>query len=101
MRLAWVMGKVTLDRRLEELKPGALLICEAVDAEGLEEMPRPVSRVRPMPESWVVYDRLGAGEGDLIAVSEGREAAAPFQPDRVPVDSYCAAILDSVDVGRL
>ena len=39
---------------------------------------------------------LGAGVGQLVAVSEGREATMPFHPKRVPYDAYCAAILDSV-----
>jgi hypothetical protein len=34
----------------------------------------------------------------LIAISEGAEAAQPFRPELKPVDAYCAAILDSVDL---
>ena len=41
----------------------------------------------------VVYDELGAGVGDTIAISEGREAACPFEKP-VPVDAYCAALVD-------
>ncbi|MEO8352799.1 MAG: EutN/CcmL family microcompartment protein [Chthoniobacteraceae bacterium] len=41
----------------------------------------------------VVYDQLGAGVGQNIAVSEGREAACPF-PIPTPVDAYCAALVD-------
>ena len=48
-----------------------------------------------MPESLVVYDELNAGEGQLIAVSEGREAAVPFHPAKVPIDAYNAALIDS------
>ena len=51
-----------------------------------------------MPESLVIFDETGAGIGQLIAVSEGREAATPFWPEEVLVDAYCAAILDNVDV---
>ena len=54
--------------------------------------------MQPMPESLVVFDCLGAGIGQFIAVSEGREAALPFFPDPVPVDAYCGAILDQVSV---
>jgi ethanolamine utilization protein EutN len=50
-----------------------------------------------MPQSLVVFDSLGAGVGQVIAVSEGREAAAPFYPRSVPVDAYCAAILDQIE----
>jgi len=49
-------------------------------------------------EPVIVYDELGANNGLRIAVSEGAEAAAPFHPDRKPVDAYNAAILDSVEI---
>ncbi|MDA1164437.1 MAG: carbon dioxide concentrating mechanism protein CcmL, partial [Planctomycetota bacterium] len=42
---------------------------------------------------------LGAGEGSLVGVSEGAEAAAPFHPNVKPIDGYAAAILDQVDLG--
>jgi len=46
----------------------------------------------------VTYDELGAGLGELVAISEGAEASAPFHPDQKPIDAYNAAILDVVDV---
>ena len=49
------------------------------------------------PESLVVFDDLGAGEGQLIAVSEGAEATMPFRPASVPIDAFNAAILDQID----
>lgn len=98
MRLAWVTGKVTMTRRLAELKPGSWLICEAVDAEGLSDMTRQQPRRKPMPESLVVFDQLGAGVGDLIAFSEGAEATQPLRPDRVPIDAISTAIIDSVRI---
>lgn len=47
-------------------------------------------------EPLVVYDELGAGIGSLIAFSEGREAAQPFDPEGKPIDAYNAAILDEI-----
>jgi len=41
----------------------------------------------------VVYDQLGAGIGQNIAISEGAEASCPF-PQPTPVDAYCAALVD-------
>jgi ethanolamine utilization protein EutN len=49
-------------------------------------------------EGIVVYDEMGAGDGSLIAISEGGEAAQPFRPEIKPIDAYCAAILDSVNL---
>ena len=99
MRLAWVTGRLTLSRAVPELKAGSWLICEALDADALAAEPmRPGQRARPMPESLVVYDHFGAGVGDVIAFTEGGEATQPFRPDRVPVDAFCAAIIDSIHI---
>jgi len=98
MRIARVIGNVVLGKRLASLPGGSLLIVEALDGEALAGHARHAPRDRAMPESLVVFDSLGAARGQLIAVSEGREASMPFHPRRVPIDGYCAAILDSVDV---
>lgn len=98
MRIARVKGYLTMSRKLEALRPGRWLICDTFDAAALAGCDREAPRAKPMPEALVVYDELGAGVGQVIAVSEGREAAQPFWPQRVPIDAYCAAILDRVEV---
>jgi ethanolamine utilization protein EutN len=98
MRLAWVTGKVTLNRREESLKPGSLLICEALDETMLDTSSGFRPRTKPMPESLVVLDQLGAGVGDLIAFTEGGEATQPFRPDNVPVDALSTAIIDTLTI---
>jgi len=98
MRLARVLGTVTLNRRLPDLRAGQLLIADAFDAHVLREYPRVVKRDKPMPDSLIVFDPLGAGVGQIIAVSEGGEATQPFRPQRVPIDAYCAAIIDELNV---
>lgn len=97
MRIARVIGTVTLNHRESSLRPGSLLIAETLDAGALAAWPKHRQREAAMPESLVVFDRSGAGVGQLIAVSEGGEATMPFRPDRVPIDAYCAAILDHVE----
>lgn len=96
MRIARVIGTVTLNRPEPHLRPGRLVVAEALDAQSLAGLDREAPRRASMPESLVVFDELGAGLGQIIAVSEGREASAPFAPQRVPIDAYCAAILDQV-----
>ena len=49
-------------------------------------------------EELIVYDDIGAGIGSMIAYSEGGEAAQPFMPDLKPVDAYCAALLDHIEI---
>ena len=101
MRIARVTGTVTLGKKLPELRPGRLLIVEALDFHALAHLDEMAQRQTPMPQSLVVFDELGAGAGQIIAVSEGGEACMPFHPDQVPLDAYCAAIIDEVEVTSL
>lgn len=86
-----------LNQKVAALSPGQLLLVEVLDADGLADQAKTKCRTKPMPQSLVVFDLLGAGVGQMIAVSEGREAAAPFYPRPVPIDAYSAAILDEVE----
>jgi ethanolamine utilization protein EutN len=52
----------------------------------------------PDGEDLVVLDALGAGMGQRIGFTEGVEAAAPFHPERKPVDAYAACILDQITI---
>ena len=97
MRIGRVIGNVTITRRLSNFVSGRLLLVEALDAQAVRGLKQGAPRKSPMPESLVVYDELGAGAGEIIAISEGREAAMPFWPELVPIDAYCAAILDNVE----
>lgn len=97
MRIGRVIGNVTVNRKLSNFVSGRLLVVEALDAHALSGLSENAPREKPMPESLVVYDELGAGVGNLIAISEGREAAMPFWPENVPIDALCAAILDTVE----
>ncbi len=49
-------------------------------------------------EPLVAWDDLGAGEGQLVAFSEGGEAAQPFRPADKPIDAYVAALLDRLEL---
>jgi microcompartment protein CcmK/EutM len=46
----------------------------------------------------IAVDELVAADGQMVAFTEGREAANPFWPDAVPVDAYCALIVDAIDI---
>jgi ethanolamine utilization protein EutN len=92
MRLAEVIGRVTLSRCHPSLKGATWRLVVPLTWEGL------VDRTRGRGEAFVAYDEQRSGIGDLIAVSEGGEAAAPFEPDVKPIDAYNAAILDQLDV---
>ncbi len=91
MRIARVIGKLTLNRRIPDLVPGNYLIVRPCNRRTLS------GADAGNAETLVMYDALSAGQGDLVGMVEGREATAPFRPEKVPYDCYNAAILDEVD----
>jgi len=94
MRIGKVVGRVCLNQTYETLVGGRFLLVAIQDRFSLAGKPRKSA------ETLVCYDNLGATEGDLIAVSESREACMPFYPEkRVPLDAYNSAILDRVVIG--
>jgi ethanolamine utilization protein EutN len=90
MRIAKVIGTVTLNRRIPDLVPARYLVVQPRSRQAL-------AGGAATPETLVLYDDLGAREGDLVGLVEGREAACPFHPNRVPYDCYNACILDDVE----
>ncbi len=92
MRIAEVVGRVTLSRMHPALRGGRFVIALPMPLEALtEDSPR-------RGEDVVAYDDLGAGPGSLIGLSEGREAANPFGKVKTPVDAYCACLIDRLSL---
>jgi len=92
MRIAEVIGTVTLSRWHPSLNSSRWVIGVPFSLKALQK------GTPPDGEDLVILDQLGAGSGSRIGFSEGAEAAAPFLPDRKPLDAYCACILDSLTV---
>jgi ethanolamine utilization protein EutN len=90
MRIAEVIGTVTLSRWHPRLGKARWILGVPMSLNALQ------NDLPPDGEDLVIIDELGAGNGQRIGISEGIEAAAPYHPDKKPVDAYCAAILDRV-----
>ena len=88
MRMGTVVGRVTLSVRSKRDIGERLLLTLPWKTDTF-------SGVEKYDPAIVVYDQLGAGVGQNIAISEGREAACPF-PKPTPVDAYCAALVDEI-----
>jgi ethanolamine utilization protein EutN len=96
MRIARVIGDVTLSRSLQEYEGASLRVAVPLT---LEELPRNGVQVESDDgEILVLWDEFGSGYGSLIALSESAEAARPFRPLKKPVDAYNAAILEHINV---
>ena len=92
MRIAQVVGTVTLSRFHPSIGGATLKMAVPMSLEDLTDAPQLAA------EDLVVYDEMGAGIGDRIMLSEGGEAAQPFYPEKKPVDAYNAGTLDTISI---
>ena len=90
MRIATVVGKVTLNRCHPSFQGTRLKV---VIPESLGSL---TGTSKEEADTVIAWDELGAGNGSEISIAEGPEAAQPFRPEIKPVDCYVSAILDDV-----
>ncbi len=92
MRIGEVIGSVTLSRSVPSLAGATWRVVVPLDQDALR------GQTPKCDEPLVVFDEYGSGIGSLIGISEGAEATAPFYPEQKPIDAYCAAVLDHVEL---
>jgi ethanolamine utilization protein EutN len=91
MRLGKTIGTVTLVEPHAAVRGGVFRLVVPLAATELAAGDGPA-------EPLVAWDDLGVGEGQLVAFSEGGEAAQPFRPDDKPIDAYVAALIDRLEI---
>ena len=94
MRIAKILGTVTLSRSVPEFAGASLRLAVPMSTANL------TGDEKPTADELVLWDEFGSGVGELVALSEGGEAAQPFRPEDKPVDAYNAAILDQIDLNK-
>ncbi|MFO0870759.1 MAG: EutN/CcmL family microcompartment protein [Pirellulales bacterium] len=92
MKIGQVIGTLTLSRSHPSFAGARLRLVVPLSLANL------AGEAPPTAEPLVVWDELGAGDGQWVAFSEGPEAAQPFRPAVKPVDAYASAILDNVTI---
>ncbi len=92
MRMGYIRGHLVLNQAISCLRGTRLVIVEPVTAANLA-----AANGLGGGKCLVAVDQLGAAEGQMVAFTEGREAANPYWPNLVPVDAYCALIVEHVD----
>ncbi len=95
MRMGIVRGHVTLNLAVPAFRGKRLVVLEPVTMENLR-----AGNGKGGGKALVAIDQRGAGIGQMVAFTEGREAANPFWPDAVPVDAYCSLVVDSIDLSK-
>jgi microcompartment protein CcmK/EutM len=85
MIIAQVVGSAVASVKMDALKASKLLVVRQTDANG--EVAGP---------AFLAVDLVGAGEGELVVVSQGSSARKVVGNDRSPADAAIVGILDSV-----
>jgi microcompartment protein CcmK/EutM len=88
MIIAQVIGSAVATLKHETLKTTKLLLVSQTDASG---------KVTGQP--FLAVDLVGAGEGELVVVSQGSSARMATGQNSSPVDAAIVGILDSLQVG--
>lgn len=94
MRLAQIIGRVTLSIQDPSFKGGRWLMANPLDAAQINGACGKVPAMS-VQASLVTYDNIGAGLGDIVGIVEGAEATAPFDFP-IPIDAITVAIFDSL-----
>lgn len=87
MMLANVVGNVWATRKDETLTGYKLLVVQPVDAEG-----------QPYGHVMVAADRIGAGSGEMVLITQGSSARRAVEGDKVAIDAVVVGIIDTVEV---
>ena len=89
MYLGRVIGCVWASVKDPGLAGQRLLLVQPLTPEG-----------EPTGKRLVVTDSVGAGVGELVYWSKGKESSFPFLPTQVPTEMTIVGIIDSLQVDR-
>jgi microcompartment protein CcmK/EutM len=89
MQLGRVVGRLWATRKDPNLNAQRLLIVQPVTPELCDT-----------GKQLICLDAVGAGSGELIYWSRGKEASFPFLPAETPTDATIVSIVDDVTVRR-
>ncbi|MEM9827978.1 MAG: EutN/CcmL family microcompartment protein [Planctomycetota bacterium] len=89
MKIAVNVGTITLSRSHPGLSASTLRCIHVLD--DLSDSP---ARPHPDADLIVAWDLCGSGQGSVVLLAEGPEAAQPFRPDVKPIDASIVAVLD-------
>lgn len=93
MFLAKVTGSLVATQKVDSMRGHKLLVVEPyrVDAESR-------SKLVPTGRTFVAVDSLGAGEGELVLLTQGSSARLTPETKSLPIDAVIVGIVDTVHV---
>ena len=89
MQLGRVVGRLWATRKDPNLEGQRMLIVQPVTPE-----------LRDAGKQLICLDAVGAGSGELIYWSRGKEASFPFLPQQVPTEATIVGIVDKISIKR-
>lgn len=95
MFIGKVTGSVVSTHKIESVTGMKLLLVQAVNVKG--DGPASLDMT---PRTAVVVDTVGAGEGELVMVTQGSSARLTDMTKNLPTDAVIVGIIDAIQVGN-
>jgi ethanolamine utilization protein EutN len=95
MFIGRVTGTVVSTQKLESVIGCKLLLVQALNIK-----PQDPASIVDTPRTAVALDYLGAGEGELVMVTQGSSARLTEWTKNLPTDAVVVGIIDALQVGE-
>lgn len=93
MFLAKVTGSLVSTQKVEVLRGSKLLIVEPYRLD-----PKNRNKLVNVGRTFVAVDTVGAGEGEMVLITQGSSARLTPETKNLPIDTVVIGIVDRVDV---
>ena len=93
MFLAKVTGALVATQKVDAMRGHKLLIVEPYRLDAKSR-----SRLAGTGRTFVAVDTLGAGEGEMVLITQGSSARLTPETKTLPIDTVVVGIVDRVDV---
>lgn len=96
MFVAKVTGSLVATQKVDSLVGHKLLVVEPyrLEVDRRQEL-------KPIGRTFVAVDTVGAGEGEMVLITQGSSARLTPETKNLPVDTVIVGIVDQVHIGQL
>jgi ethanolamine utilization protein EutN len=93
MFLAKVTGSLVSTQKVDSMRGHKLLVVEPYRLDAARER-----ALVPVGRTFVAIDTLGAGEGEMVLITQGSSARLTPETKNMPIDTVIVGIVDQVHV---
>lgn len=94
MFIGRVTGTIVSSQKVRSVVGKKLLLVQSMTVEGADP-----GKLKPSGRMAVAIDTVGAGEGELVIVTQGSSARLTEMTADVPTDAVIVGIIDTIQVG--